>query len=346
MGRKYSTDTNDKFIKMNKLLILLVLALAETTNFAESLSGELVNPLTIGDELPDSTVHSDSCRFYLNVSDSYYPEEVDSLRVSILYTDLKSFPTFKFINLLLDSSGQTQVTHLPGKYFVKLSKKCSPDFKQDFSFSMEKTEHSRIITSNISQLDPSKIIIVSKPVIYCYPNKKIEVDIKLITDVHLTFTYPVLDEFWKTTLYPNGDIKVKDKMYPYLFWDGVMNINSFPTSNSGFIVSKKDAISFFEEKLFQLGLNQREISDFITYWCPKMTNESYKVNFLIGKDYDNYIGKLGYSILPDTEIRIFALIKEYDGSEITEPILPTIERKGFTVVEWGGSIIPKQITTI
>ncbi|MFT7155723.1 MAG: hypothetical protein ACI8Q1_000725 [Parvicella sp.] len=303
-------------------------------------------PLIIGEEVPDSTVHEDSCRFYLQVEDHYNPNEADSLIVSIFHNDVKSFPNFKFFNLITDSNGMAQLTYVPGKYFVQISKKCTPEFKQDFQFTIDSLQHSRSIYSNITQLDPNMMIEVDKPVIYCYPEVEMEVDIKLNTTANLTFTYPQLNDSWKTTLYPNGDIKVMDKMYPYLFWEGKMKLSDIASTNKGFVIKKDEAVSFFETRLAQIGLTQREITDFITYWCPKMHADSYHIQFLIGSDYNANIGTLDYSVQPDTEIRIFALIKEYNGSEITEQILTTIERKGFTVVEWGGSIIPSKLINL
>ena len=38
--------------------------------------------------------------------------------------------------------------------------------------------------------------------------------------------------------------------------------------NKGFIVKSEDAEKFLEEKLRFLGLNDKESTDFITYWLP------------------------------------------------------------------------------
>lgn len=43
-----------------------------------------------------------------------------------------------------------------------------------------------------------------------------------------------------------------------------------PEPDSGFVVAREDAVSFLEGKLAQLGLNDREAADFITYWAPRI----------------------------------------------------------------------------
>ena len=68
---------------------------------------------------------------------------------------------------------------------------------------------------------------------------------------------------WNVYAEPNGVIKIKDKTYPYLFWE----VESYDLSeiNEGFVVKGEDAEKFLEEKLKILGLNDKESTDFITY---------------------------------------------------------------------------------
>ena len=122
-------------------------------------------------------------------------------------------------------------------------------------------------------------------------------------------------------------------MYPYLFYECD---SYFPQeTNEGFIVEDKSAIDFLEEKLKILGLNDKEMTDFITYWLTTfLANKLSLCNF----QNETFFDLIKFNVTPDTLIRIFLSIKKLDSPiEIKEQKLEHVERKGFTVVEWGGS---------
>ena len=159
-----------------------------------------------------------------------------------------------------------------------------------------------------------------------------------IPEGKFTSVYPKFSEkenTWNVEGNPNGDIKLNNKMYPYLFYE----CDSYfaQETNEGFIVEDKNAIDFLEEKLKILGLNDKEMTDFITYWLPTLLANKLSLCTFQDKTFFEYI-KLNVTPNPDTLIRIFLSIKKLDSPiEIKEQKLEHIERKGFTVVEWGGS---------
>ena len=51
-----------------------------------------------------------------------------------------------------------------------------------------------------------------------------------------------------------------------LFWEAKSYDEQ--NTNEGFIVSEENAEEFLEEKLIILGLNEKEKTDFITFWLP------------------------------------------------------------------------------
>ena len=120
-----------------------------------------------------------------------------------------------------------------------------------------------------------------------------------------------------------------------MFWEA----DSYALSDTteGFIVTAEKAESFLEEKLKLLGLNEKESTDFITYWLPLLLKNKISLcSFQTQKFFDNI--KLNITPKPETEIRIFLAIKKLDAPiEIKEQKLEPIQRKGYTVVEWGGS---------
>lgn len=190
-------------------------------------------------------------------------------------------------------------------------------------------------------LTGSETIIVKKPVIYLYPEKKTDVSIQLDFKGKLLTTFPKYDSGWNVTAYPDGkifDIKT-NRYYSSLFWDGEQ---SFPESHfeykDGFVVDKDKLTDFLIEKLENIGLNTSETNDFMQYWLPLL--EKNQTNFIHFWINDNYNGtcKNNVSPKPETTIRIFM---EYYGLDnpvqIPQQQLKPTKRKGFTLVEWGGT---------
>ena len=87
-----------------------------------------------------------------------------------------------------------------------------------------------------------------------------------------------------------------------------------------------------------MGLNTTETNDFIQYWLPLLEkNEMNFIHFWVNADYD-VISKNIVSPKPDTTIRIFMDFYGIDKKiDIQEQQLHKKERKGFTLVEWGGA---------
>ncbi len=161
-----------------------------------------------------------------------------------------------------------------------------------------------------------------KPVIYLYPEERTDVTVKLDFNGKLTYTYPE---------YADG------REYSYLFWEGDSNID-FDFSK-GFVVKGSDTVAFLQEKLAYMGLTPREYNEFIVYWLPEMQDNPYNLIAFQGAAYtDN--AKLTITPEPDSVRRVFMAFKPLGYPiDIQLQELRTFERKGFTVVEWGGSVV-------
>ena len=175
--------------------------------------------------------------------------------------------------------------------------------------------------------------VAYKPMIYLYPEKETEVTVKLLNNQFLTTTYPKYNSYWKVIAKSNGDLYDKDGKYYYgLYWEG--NNHKSKVQKDGFIVKGEDVASFLEEKLELLGLNERESNEFIVYWLPKLEHNKYNyIRFETIEEINEYM-PLEISPTPDTVIRVLMDFKALKEQELT-----VIKRVGFTVVEWGGSII-------
>jgi len=101
---------------------------------------------------------------------------------------------------------------------------------------------------------------------------------------------------------------------------------------------KKDG-RFLKEKLSYMGLTEAEMNEFIVYWLPRMEHNKYNLIAFQGDAYTDS-AKLNITPTPDNLLRVFmAYIPLEEAVDVQPQQLETFERKGFTVVEWGGSEI-------
>lgn len=189
---------------------------------------------------------------------------------------------------------------------------------------------------------------VKKPVVYLYNEESIEVEFSLRTHGMLTYTYPsfnIADGWQITTNTAQNGIFCNGKHYPYLFWEAQSSTLKFNKNNEnqieGFNVEKDSIVPFLANSLDQLGFNDKEKTDFITFWAPQMNNAShYVVQFLLDDDYEKEIATLSITPKPASSRRVYMLFSELNKLEDQEIIpqdLPGFERRGFTYIEWGGT---------
>lgn len=182
--------------------------------------------------------------------------------------------------------------------------------------------------------------MAAKPIIYIYPEKEQEVTVSVSNPEKFTTTYPKYEGNWQVIAKPNGeltDIKTGRKLYA-LYWEGKQAQVS--DMKKGFVAKGEDTAKFLEEKLEILGLNEREAEEFIIYWLPKMEHNKYNyIYFKTTEEIDNYM-QLEINPKPETLIRVMMEYKALKRPvEIEKQELEKVERKGYTVVEWGGTEI-------
>jgi hypothetical protein len=182
---------------------------------------------------------------------------------------------------------------------------------------------------------------VDKPVIYLYPEKETDVHVELtLTESDLATTYPKYKDGWDVTASPDGTLlnKADGSHHRYLFWDSTNCRTRFDFSK-GFCVAGADTETFLKEKLTAMGLTESEMNEFIVYWLPRMEHNAFNLISFQGDAYTNS-AKLNITPAPDSECRVFmAYVPLESAVEIEPQTLPTFERKGFAVVEWGGTEI-------
>lgn len=173
---------------------------------------------------------------------------------------------------------------------------------------------------------------IKKPAIYLYPTKKTDISVSLRVNGTLTTTIPPYNGGWKVSAEPNGAIKGG---YDYLFYEADLKKVTLP--KEGWIVEYKELNLWFDINLAKLGLNAKEKQQFKEYWINELPSSPYyKIQLLDMKFLSDNMG-LDIHPKPDTLIRLdfyFTPLKELE--KIDEPAITTPERKGFTVIEWGG----------
>ena len=197
-------------------------------------------------------------------------------------------------------------------------------------------------TNNISKpLDDSKLIIAMKPIIYLYPDKDMEVSVKLKNKDYITSSYPKYYDGWKVIAKKDGnliDMDTNRNLYS-LYYEN-KNLVDFKIEQEGFIVKGNEIAEFLEEKLEILGLNERESEEFIIYWLPKLEENKYNYIRFASLDEINTNMPLEITPKPDKVIRILMTFKGLEEPiDIQEQKLEKNSRNGFTVFEWGGTEI-------
>ncbi len=179
-----------------------------------------------------------------------------------------------------------------------------------------------------------------KPVIYLYPEQTTKVSVSVSPTGGMTVSDPFYNHGWNVVADPNSNLTnlADGKTYPYLFWEG-RGDSIYHIPKNGFVTSKENLESLLNDKLSLLGLNEKETKDFKEFWLPKILSENkpyYFVTFISKQKIDE-IAPMKISPQPDTIIRVLMDYKGLDSYEdVPELSLKTPERKGFTVVEWGG----------
>ena len=177
-----------------------------------------------------------------------------------------------------------------------------------------------------------------KPVIYLYPEVEMDLTIQYDEPEMLLTTYPKYQDGWSMHVLPNGVMYDEaGRSYYALYFEEIRRWDCDFTE--GFLVQSSDAQDFLEEKLTILGFNEREANEFIMYWLSTLENNEYSLVYFETTELRSINAPLSLSAEPDSMLRVIMHVKAAGGTEtIIEEELPSFERTGFTLVEWGGTI--------
>jgi hypothetical protein len=183
--------------------------------------------------------------------------------------------------------------------------------------------------------------VAVKPVIYLYPTEPQDIKVRLDHNGPLTTTYPKYDKAisgWKVKAYPDGKLidDTDGREYSYIFWEGDQDTSKYDLTK-GFVVKGSDTQSFLQSSLSRLGLTPKEYNEMIVYWLPKMQDNKYNLIHFADSEYTKN-AKLTITPSPDSVLRVFMVTKPLDKyQKVERQELPVFDRKGFSVIEWGGT---------
>jgi len=226
----------------------------------------------------------------------------------------------------------------PSSFWYLVAKPGDSDSKQ----AIEKVSR-EMQAYDVCSFVPERPPTVKKPIIYLYPTRAQDVLVRLDFQGDLLVTYPTINEAiggWKVFANPDGKLVNREdgKEYSYLFWEG----KNFPINedfSTGFVVAGKDTKDFLQSTLEKIGLEPREYNEFIVYWLPLMQDNPYNLIHFAGEEYTR-AAPLNIEPKPDSMLRVFMMYRALEKPvNIPEQALAGFTRKGFSVIEWGGTEI-------
>lgn len=162
---------------------------------------------------------------------------------------------------------------------------------------------------------------------------------------------------------PDGKIQFNGKNekrnYPYLFWEADSILGGdfkFSKEKEVYLLKKKEVLEVLEQMLELKGLNDTEITNFVTYWQSQLESKDFcLVQFMDQQKYEK-IANLSVSPVPEEIFRVFLKFLPISQSE-TKDIAKfglkikngkdwkeaknsikkiEIDETKFSVFEWGG----------
>lgn len=178
-----------------------------------------------------------------------------------------------------------------------------------------------------------------KPVIYLYPTRTTPVSVRVEADV--TVSEPAYGNGWNVVAQPDGTLTTAvGDVVRSLYWEG-KGRGEYPAVTVGNVVATKDVEQRLRNDLTTMGLNAVETQDFLDFWMPLMPTTPYVRLTWFDTVQMNRLAPLSIHPRPQTVLRVFLDFKGQDTAEtsLAPKSVRRTERRGFTVVEWGGLLV-------
>ncbi len=169
------------------------------------------------------------------------------------------------------------------------------------------------------------------PNLYLYPEQTTGVTVELGFPVggEVTLSDPPYEDGWDVSVAPDGTI---DGEFPYLFYEA--RLPHRVQRERGWLLATDDLERGFTDLLGQYGYMGREITDFLDFWIPLMTDSPWYAIYPMAADE---LVTLHIEPAPDRLRRLWLFMEPLAAPMTIPPpqIPPPLGRDGFTAVEWG-----------
>jgi len=169
-----------------------------------------------------------------------------------------------------------------------------------------------------------------------YPEQRTRVTVSIDTIGSMVESIPDYPEGgWEVIAEQSGLI---DGEFNYLFYETEFFSSQLNIPEEGFIVRYEKRGDFFDWVLPRLGIEGKEATEFKDWWLGRLKKSRYyDIRLLPRKEIDR-IEEMKIKPEPDSVIRVrFIFMQLEEFTELSAPEFELVpERKGFTVVEWGG----------
>lgn len=189
-----------------------------------------------------------------------------------------------------------------------------------------------------------------KPAIYMYPEKTTNINVKLDLDGQLTVSNPIYDaqSGWSVVADPTGKLVAPLTLsdYPYLYYEADLKGVNIP--KEGWVIEKSNIKTQISKIMAEIGFNEKEMNDFMAYWLPRLTEKPYYFVTLLPENVINQKEKLTFSVTPDSLIRSRFVFEGLEAPISVKPLtnISSHSRTGFTVTDWGGTIVGKSCSDV
>jgi len=188
-------------------------------------------------------------------------------------------------------------------------------------------------------LDPFLLTdeLVDKPAVYIYPETpgEFEVTLGLGRGVQLIASDPVYGEGWSVYVAEDGRI---DDAYDYLFYELSTPRPDLPAE--GWCLDGTRIEDELDALADQCGLNANETVEFVDYWSDRLPDNPHWLAYpVFDTDLDRW-ATLDVTPVPESVLRVWVFfVPSQTARDLPAPVLPTCNREGTTVIEWGGGML-------
>lgn len=187
-----------------------------------------------------------------------------------------------------------------------------------------------------------------KPALYFYPEKPTQLNVKLELDGVLTESDPLYDPSngWNILARPDGSLfHTPNTTYQipnnYLYYEA--DISNVELPKTGWVIEQSAVSNTLSSLMKTTGFNEKETADFLAYWLPRLQEKPYYFIGILPEEIINEKEKLVMNAHPDTLIRVRFIFEGLDQPvSVNKPVdIPSYQRTGFVVADWGGTIVGK-----